>query len=279
VTKSGISGTTGWAGLKAPMALIAAVGVINTLINASSLLMEARRDGDVLPVQVPFFLEFSSLAVILGLAPLIARAVRLVPLRKEGLPRALLIHAALTVPFSLAHVGLMVVIRELGYRLAGARYGFFDEGLVLPLVYEWRKDVVTYAILGAIFWYFDRRRAEQAPAPPARIELRDGGAAFYLEPADIHYVSSAGNYVEFHTTHKTHLIRGVLTAWEKQLAPLGFARIHRSRLVNRERIASCRPTASGDMEVVLDDGRKLVGSRRYRAALSGLGRAPGAAAN
>ncbi len=253
------------------MLIIAGVGLINSLVNASSLIIEARRDGDVLNPAIPLFLEASSFAVILALAPMIGMAVRKRPIAKEGLPRSLAVHAALTVPFSLAHVALMVEIRAAGYRLAGARYGFFDDGFLLPLIYEWRKDAITYAIIGAIFWYFERRAVEAAaPAPGARVEIRDGGAVFFLDPADIFFVSSAGNYVEIHTAHKAHLIRGTMAAWERRLSPFGFVRIHRSRLVNPARVMACRVTASGDMEITLDDGRALPGSRRHRAVLTGL---------
>jgi hypothetical protein len=275
VTKGEVSGTSGATPIRTPMLIIAAAGAINTIVNASSLIIEARREGEALDPAIPFFLEFSSFLVILALAPFIGRAVRMWPIRKEGLPRALSLHLALTIPFSLAHVGLMVVIRELGFRLSGDRYGFFDDGVLLPLLYEWRKDVITYAVLAAIFWYFERRSAKPPAAPPSRIELRDGGATFYVDPADIVFVSSAGNYVEFHTAHKTHLIRGTLSAWAQHLAPLGFARVHRSRLVNPAHIASCRPAASGDVEIILRDGRALPGSRRYRAALAGLARVAG----
>lgn len=268
MTKGDETGTSGWSWLRTPVLIIAGVGFINTLVNASSLIIEARRDGDVLNPAVPFFLEVSSFLVILSLAPFIGRAIRRWPIREEGLPRSLAVHAALTVPFSLAHVALMVAVRETGYRLAGGRYGFFEDGVLLPLVYEWRKDAVTYAILAAIFWYFERFNEKPAPVTPQRIELRDGATASYLDPSEIIFVASAGNYVEFHTSRKTHLIRGTLSAWEKVLAPFGFARIHRSRLVNPARISLCKPTPSGDIEIIFDDGSSAPGSRRYRDRLT-----------
>jgi DNA-binding LytR/AlgR family response regulator len=90
----------------------------------------------------------------------------------------------------------------------------------------------------------------------------------FLPPADILFVEAAGNYIEFHTATRTHLVRGTLSAWEARLAERGFARVHRSRLVNRARIRALKPTPSGDVEITLDDGRTVLGSRRYRAALA-----------
>jgi DNA-binding LytR/AlgR family response regulator len=101
----------------------------------------------------------------------------------------------------------------------------------------------------------------------SRIEIRDGASAVFLAPTDLLFLEAAGNYIEFHTASRTHLVRGTLAAWEAQLADRGFVRIHRSRLVNRARIATIKPTPAGDIELTLDDGRTLTGSRRYRAAL------------
>ena len=63
-------------------------------------------------------------------------------------------------------------------------------------------------------------------------------------------------------------VRGTLAAWEAKLAPLGFVRVHRSRIVNRARIRAVKPTPSGDIELTLDDGGVIAGSRRYREGLS-----------
>jgi DNA-binding LytR/AlgR family response regulator len=120
-----------------------------------------------------------------------------------------------------------------------------------------------------VYWVF-RRRSEPPPKPAPgedRIEIRDGGAAVFLQPGDILFVEAAGNYVDFHTAARSHLVRGTLAAWEARLSRSGFVRVHRSRIVNRARISALRPTPSGDIEITLDDGRTLLGSRRYRATL------------
>jgi hypothetical protein len=247
---------------------IAFVGAVVCVVNTTSLMLETQREGGGVDFWGPFVLEFSSYLVILALAPLIGRAMARVPPRRDDLPRFLLVHAALTVPFSLLHVAGMNALRIPAYRLAGERYGFFDDGWALPLLYEWRKDVLTYALLAAVYWLF-QRRTQPPPARPGeeRIEIRDGGGAVFLAPRDVLFLEAAGNYVEFHTAQRSHLVRGTLAAWEARLSRRGFARVHRSRLVNRARVSALRPTPSGDVEITLDDGRTLLGSRRYRAAL------------
>jgi DNA-binding LytR/AlgR family response regulator len=62
-------------------------------------------------------------------------------------------------------------------------------------------------------------------------------------------------------------VRGTLASWEAQLTARGFARVHRSRLVNRARIAATKSTPSGDLEITLDGGKTIAGSRRFRSAL------------
>lgn len=267
----GKNGTDGGAARLPPWLTIALVGALVTLVNITSHLLEAGRRGEDLHPIEPIAWEVSSFVLILALLPLVDAAMRRFPPERDGLVRFFLIHAAITVPFSLLHVAGMVAIRHLVYWLWGAPYDFSGDSPLLNLVYEWRKDALTYALLASIYWYEHRRLREAALPPPqtsdARIEIRDGATAIFLAPADILFLEAAGNYVEFHTAGRTHLVRGTLAAWEGRLADRGFARIHRARIVNRARISAIKPTPSGDVEITLDDSRTLTGSRRYRAAL------------
>lgn len=270
MTGGGADGTNG-AKQIGPWPVIALVGLAVAFVNATSGIMEYRRAGLDVHWSEPVLWEATSALVIVALAPLIGRAVARWPPRPDNLLRTGLIHFGLTVPFSLAHILAIFVLRESAYRAVGARYGFFDEdGLLGTFIYEWRKDVLVYGAIAAVYWWF-QRQAERPPAPrpgEERIEIRDGGAAVFLPPGDILFVEAAGNYVEFHTAARTHLVRGTLSAWEAQLSARGFVRVHRSRLVNRARIAAIKPTPSGDLEIALDDGRVLAGSRRYKDALA-----------
>ncbi len=279
VASGGQTGTSGWTrGQWAPWLFIMAVGLVITIVNATSEILEAQRDGDSLDPRAPFTWEISSLILVLALAPFIGVAVRRWPPRGEDWPRVAAIHAALTAPFSLLHVAGMVAIRKAVYALAGSFYDFSHGVLARELFYEWRKDVLIYALLAATYFVFQRYAEARAPQAGGdqRIEIRDGGGAVFLAPGDILVVEAAGNYVEFHTAARTHLVRGTLAAWEARLTQRGFVRVHRGRLVNRSRIASIKPTPAGDVEITLDDGRSVVGSRRYRGNLEA---APGEAAS
>lgn len=267
----GYNGISGWArGQRGAWLLIVAVGFVIAFVNATSELLESERDGGGMDPRAPFLWEYSSYLMILALAPLIGAAVRRLPPRGERWPLMLAAHAGLTIPFSLIHVAGMVAIRKAGYQLAGGFYDFSHGVLVRELLYEWRKDVLIYALLASVYWVFQNRAEQARDQRPRdeRIEIRDGGTAVFLAPADISYVEAAGNYVEFHSATRTHLVRGTLASWEARLTARGFVRVHRSRLVNRLKIASLKPTPAGDVEITLAGGPVVLGSRRYRAALS-----------
>lgn len=273
MTTGGDLGTNGWARfVRGPWIFIALVSLVVVLVNASSDYLEMRRSGLDTPWWEPMVWEVTSAIVIVGIAPLIGMAVSRWTPSRDNLVRPLLIHFGLTIPFAIAHVAAIFVMRNAVYAVVGGHYGFFDDGIGLVFLYEWRKDVLTYATIAATYWVFDyiatRRQVAATPVSPnQRIEIRDGGAAVFLAPAEITHVEAAGNYVEFHTPARSHLVRGTLASWEAQLTARGFARVHRSRLVNRARIASIKPTPSGDIEITLDTGAVLSGSRRYRETL------------
>ena len=273
MTDGGVSGTSGKAALRlGPWGLIALISIPICIVNATSVLIEMRRlDLPVHPAE-PFFWEISSALVLVLLVPLVARAVRRFPLEGPGIWTSLAVHLALTVPFSLLHIAGIFILRETGYAVLGGAYDFFSDGIWLTVLYEWRKDIVSYAIFAAVLvaaaWLEKRREAANAAPPPERIEVRDGGKTMFIAPADILFLEAAGNYVEIHTATARHLIRGTLAAWEQKLSGLGFVRIHRSRLVNKAHVLALQPTGSGDFEVSITEGRTLQGSRRFRANLT-----------
>lgn len=260
------SGTSGKAPFRlGPWLTVALVGCAVAFVNATSGMMEGAGDH----WWEPAIWEGTSALIIIGLAPLIGWAVNRWPPRADTLLTSALIHFGLTMPFALVHCLFIWVTRETIYWAAGGRYGFFDDGVAITLLYEWRKDVLVYAAIAAVYVWEQRRAERRPPERPGddRIEIRDGGAAVFLAPRDVLFVEAAGNYVEFHTAARTHLVRGTLAAWEGKLAARGFVRVHRSRIVNRARIASMKPNASGDLDITLDTGTTLAGSRRYREAL------------
>lgn len=105
--------------------------------------------------------------------------------------------------------------------------------------------------------------ARQGP----RLVIRDGGRVTFVEIARIDWVEAEGNYVRLHVGAESHLIRETMANLLPQLGERQFFRIHRSRIVNIDRIRELRLASGGDYDVILMDGSRLGLSRLYKDAL------------
>ena len=94
-----------------------------------------------------------------------------------------------------------------------------------------------------------------------------GGRLFFLRADEIDWVEAAGNYVRLHVGTTSHLLRETMNAIEGRLDPEKFFRIHRSRIVNMERIQEMQPWLNGEYAVLLRTGTRLTLSRGYREKL------------
>jgi two-component system LytT family response regulator len=116
-------------------------------------------------------------------------------------------------------------------------------------------------------------RLVAALAPPDRAGYRDriavktGGRILLLRAHDVDWIEAEGNYVLLHAGKDAHILRETIGNLEAQLDPARFRRIHRSTIVNVDRIRELRPQAHGDARVVLDTGAQLPLSRGYRDEL------------
>lgn len=97
-----------------------------------------------------------------------------------------------------------------------------------------------------------------------RVVVKIEGEMLCLKPAEIDWIESAGNYVCFHVGPHTHISRETMNEAEQRLRPHNFLRVHRSTIVNFDRIKSLKPLSFGDYELELRDGTRLPMSRSYR---------------
>jgi len=259
-------------------AIIAAVVLVFGLVNALSAAHDAVRRGGIYDLSLPLLWELTSAVVIVALVPLIDSGVRHVS-RQPDWPLRALWTVGTILAFSALHISGMVALRKLALATVGGSYSFgfsFSE-----FVYELRKDVVTCAMIGTGLWLGIRRReafaekaaesAGSASKSPSVLWLRDGTARIRIEPREIVWVSSAGNYVEYALLGgRTHLVRGTLAAEEARLARFGIVRVHRTRLVNLARVNGLKTGPNGDFELTLDTGQAISGSRRYRRAVASI---------
>lgn len=270
-TRGGISGTGGarfWPVFGFLMAFLSIV----IAINITSTLIERPPGPHTYAVWEPFLWELSSLAALAVLGPAVFRLYRRWPPARLGTGIFIVVHLGVGIVFSLVHIALMVGIRQAGYALAHETYDFAHRNLPLQLLYEGRKDLLTYAIFIGAFWVADRLAARPPAADtraPQRIEIKADGRTLYLEPGEIVWIEAAGNYVEVHVAARAQpiLVRGTLGDYEGRLSDDGFIRVHRSRLLNRAHMKGFETTHSGDVTITLSDGRDIMGSRRFRENL------------
>lgn len=100
-----------------------------------------------------------------------------------------------------------------------------------------------------------------------RFIVRDGGRLFFIRAEEIDWIEAADNYVRLHCNGGMHLIRATLATLEGKLDPDLFLRIHRSTIVNVDRIKEMQPWNSGEYIVFLHNGTKLKLSRTFKDRL------------
>jgi two-component system LytT family response regulator len=97
-----------------------------------------------------------------------------------------------------------------------------------------------------------------------RLVVKSVGRVFFLKTDEIDWIEAAGNYVKLHVGRESHMIRETMNGIESKLDPEQFLRIHRSTVVNIDRIKELQPMFSGDYVVILRNGAELALSRNYR---------------
>jgi two-component system LytT family response regulator len=103
-----------------------------------------------------------------------------------------------------------------------------------------------------------------------RLPIKVNGHIIVIRVAEIDWIEADRDYVSVHVGGKAWLMRETIAAVELRLALSGFVRIHRSALVNAERVKELRPQDKGEYTVVLNDGTKLKLTRHYRASVERL---------
>ena len=276
MTKAETSG--GWRGMNGTqrrfmLVFVAGFFAVVTLIliaNAESSIADLAASGAHVPDHLVWSWEWSSMIGWLSIYPFLWWVVaRLKPPRLSW-PQAIAVLVSGSLVASAWHIAVMVAIRHLYYSVTGdGPYRFFDV-LQDRLMYEYRKDVTTYVqfvLMASVVQWFVARAAERPIEPEAKmLTIVDGTVRHAIPISEIESVRAAGNYVEVIWAGRTLLHRATLTATIQELGH-AFVRIHRSQLVRRNAIRQITSDKSGDFVVVLLDGTKIRGSRRYRPSI------------
>jgi two-component system LytT family response regulator len=103
-----------------------------------------------------------------------------------------------------------------------------------------------------------------------RLPIKTNGRIILIRLVDIDWIEADRDYVSVHVGGKIWLMRETIAALELRLALSGFVRIHRSALVNAERVKELRPRDKGEYTVVLNDGTELKLTRNFRTSVERL---------
>ncbi len=108
------------------------------------------------------------------------------------------------------------------------------------------------------------------PAPAAgrqydrQLHIKDRGTITRVDINDVDYVEAAGDYMCIHTPGKVHILRATMKTMEKKLDPAKFQRVHRSAIVNLDKVKQLHPHANGEYFLILEGGGEIKVSRTYK---------------
>lgn len=108
---------------------------------------------------------------------------------------------------------------------------------------------------------------EAKPSAPERLIVKSSGSILFLDPAELDWVQAEGSYLWLHVGETSHLHRETLKRLEDRLPPDRFLRIHRSTIVNLEKVREVKRTRHGEYRVCLTSGATLNVSLSRREAL------------
>ncbi len=105
---------------------------------------------------------------------------------------------------------------------------------------------------------------------PSRFPVRRGRQMQFVRVEDIDWLEADGNYVSLHVQGRVYLLRETMTAMETKLDPAVFVRVHRSAIVNIDRVASIEPHTHGEFALTMCDRSRLTTSAAHSARLRTL---------
>jgi len=108
------------------------------------------------------------------------------------------------------------------------------------------------------------QRARDGVQSALRVMVKTAGRISFVKAEDIDWVEAVRDYVRIHNAGKKHLLRKKISHLEQQLPAGRFLRIHRSTIVNIDRIKELQPLSFGEYSVILQDGTRLTMSRSFR---------------
>jgi len=172
-----------------------------------------------------------------------------------------------------AHAIRAFDVHALDYLLKPIDDARFDEALrrARESIERDRDGEVGRRVAAAVGEMLDARSPDKGPRD--RFVVRSRGKIVFVRYDDVDWIEAQGDYVRLHCGKASWLLRETMRSVERTLGSDRFLRIHRSTIVNVDRIRELRSFDNGDYAVLLHDGTELRLSRSYRDAVDRLSRA------
>lgn len=252
------------------------------LTNFGVEVIDGRRLDPQFDYRGPLILEATS-HIAMGVAILLLLLFeKRFPFRIATWIRSLAAHAAFSVAFSLVHVTLMYWSRVLVFELIDTQRSYRWSNWLGEFGYEYLKDFQTYFLVLALVYlyrfvllrlqgeagFLSEEKDEQATNGTSdRFLVKKLGREFLVRIDEIDWIESSGNYVNLHVGSRVYPLRETMTRIDERLLPMGFQRVHRSAIVNLDRVAEIVAFDTGDGEAKLNTDATVPVSRRFRQEL------------
>ena len=156
-------------------------------------------------------------------------------------------------------------VNAVDYLLKPVEVQRFEAALAKVRERRGQPPAASQAALEAVLAELRRARGHAS-----RLVVRDGSRVTFVRTEEIDWIDAAGNYARLHVGRAVHLLREPLKVLATRLDPERFLRVHRSAIVNLERITSVEPYFHGEYTLTLKDGTRLTSSRTHSARLRSL---------
>jgi two-component system LytT family response regulator len=111
------------------------------------------------------------------------------------------------------------------------------------------------------------RQSQGGPRKSDRLVIKSIGQVLFLRFSEIDWIEAADYYACLHVGGQSHLLRRSMNELDRELDPALFCRIHRSTIVNLDRVRGLKSGEDGEHEVLLESGARLRLSRSFRKQL------------
>ena len=241
--------------------------------------LSALRNGASLPVGREILRLLGAGVLGAAVTPLVFALTRRFPV--EGGPRwrNATIHAACDFVLAAAMIVVAGLLASLGLDRRPLWHALREQLVVDGLLLFFCLIALT-GIAHAVYFVRRAQDATHLPAAPppgappeswlTRIPVKSRGQVALLDAADIDWIETQGNYLALHVGTAVHLIRETSLRLQARLDPDRFVRIHRSYIVNFERVVRIEPYGKDSRLAILADGTRLPVSRAGYARLKTL---------